>query len=119
MHIPHTPPPPVMTLPSANSAAVEWYCRIRLALESNVHTPVAGSQRSAAVMAWFRSTKLEVAALVSPPVARTEPSASTVALNCLRPLDIEPEAVTVGTNPALLSTTTEVLVGTFETPSSV
>src|SRR5215217_4587146 len=109
MQMPQTPPPPVSTRPSGSSAAVEWYCRTRLAPAKVVQTPVAGSQRSAVAAAWSRSTRPEIAALLSPPVARTEPSARMVEVNWRRRVLSEPLALIDGTDAVLLSRITEVL----------
>jgi hypothetical protein len=99
--------------------AVEWYCRMRLALASVVQAPVTGSHRSAAVAAWSRSTRPETAALVSPPVARTDPSARIVALDWRRRVLSEPLPVIDGTDPVVVSRITDVLVGTLVRPSSL
>src|SRR3954471_16327049 len=104
---PQIPPPPVRTRPSGNSAALEWYCRTRLALARTVQAPVAGFHRSAANTGLSRSTSPSTERL-SPPVARTLPSASTVRLCWRRPTDIDDVAVTLVA--PLTSTTTAVFV---------
>src|SRR5919206_927610 len=119
MQVSQTPPPPVSTRPSGSSVAVEWYCRIRLALAKVVQALVAGSQSSAAVAAWSRSTRGETAALVSPPVARTDPSARMVESDWRRRVLSEPVVVIDGTDPVFVLRMTEVLVGTLVRPSSL